>query len=218
MRIILIGGGRLTYFLAKQFAMAKHSLTIINRDEAEARLYARTLHTTVVLGDGSDPTILAEANVPQSDVLLALTAHDQDNLVACQIAQKRCGIPRTIAMVNDPDYQTVFEKLGITVAFSATQILAALIEQQADFFDIQSLFPVNGGKVTVTEIVLDADSPAISKTIQTLFLPSGSLIGCIIRNDKIIVPQGSSCLCTGDRLILIAQPEQTDTLLAAFIN
>lgn len=218
MRIILIGGGRLTYFLAKQFVLAKHHLTIINRDEAEARLFARTLHATVVLGEGSDPTILAEANAPQADVLLALTAHDQDNLVACQIAQKHCGIPRTIAMVNDPDYQTVFEQLGITVAFSATQILATLIEQQADFFDIQALFPVAGGKVTVTEIVLDADSPAISKMVQTLCLPSGSLIGCIIRDDKIIVPQGSSCLYQGDRLVLIAQPEQADTLLAAFIN
>lgn len=218
MRIILIGGDRLTYFLAKQFASAGYHLTIINREETEARSLARSVQATVICGEGSDPTILEEANAHRADVLLALTAHDQDNLVACQIAKKHCGVRRTIALVNDPNYQTFFETMGITVAFSATQILANLIEQQAEFFDIKSLFPVAEGKVNITEIILDAASPAVEKTVQSLPLPQGSLIGCIIRGGDIIVPQGSSCLYQGDRLILIAQPEQADKLLTAFID
>lgn len=218
MRVILIGGGQLTYFLAKKFANAGYHLTVINHDESEARSIARQVKATVILGDGSSPAILEEAGAYEADVLLALTPKDQDNLVACQIAQIRYQVSRTIALVNDPNYQTVFRQLGITIAFSSTQILANLIDQQAEFFDLKSLFPVAAGKVNVTELVLDENSPAIGQMIQELSLPSGSLIGCIIRHENMIVPQGNSRLQAADRLILISQPDQSEKMLVALIG
>ena len=117
MKVILIGGGKLVYFLVRQFASKGYHLTIINQDAVEAKALARQLKATVILGDGSDPGMLKEAGAYQADIVLSLTPHDQDNLVACQIAQKRYGVPRTIALVNDPDYQEVFQQLGVTVAF-----------------------------------------------------------------------------------------------------
>ena len=202
MKIIVVGGGKLTYFLAKHFVAVGHQLAIINRDPEEARLLARSVDAAVFLGDGSDPTILS----------------DPDNLVACQISQHYFGVSRTIALVNDPNYQRVFEQLGISVAFSATQLLASVIEQQTDFFNIQSLFPVAEGQVTVTEIVLDETSPALDQPIQSLALPAGGLIGCIIRQGKLIVPKGAYRLRQKDRLVLIVQPEQADKMLGAFVK
>ncbi|MEN8444071.1 MAG: NAD-binding protein [Cyanobacteria bacterium J06555_13] len=218
MRVILIGGDRLVYFLSKQFLSVGYQLTIINRTPEDARSLSRQLKATVILGDGSNPAILQEAKAYEAGVLLALTAHDQDNLVACQIAQIRHGVGRTIALVNDPNYKDVFEQLGITVAFSATQILASLIEQQTVFFDIKALFPVAAGKVNITEVVLDQTSPAVGKSIQSLSLPTGSLIGCIVRDEMIIVPHGRSVLKLADRLILISQPNQSETCLATFLE
>ena len=218
MKIIVVGGGKLTYFLAKHFVAVGHQLAIINRDPEEARLLARSVDAAVFLGDGSDPIILSEAEAAQADVVLALTTHDPDNLVACQISQHYFGVSRTIALVNDPNYQRVFEQLGISVAFSATQLLASVIEQQTDFFNIQSLFPVAEGQVTVTEIVLDETSPALDQPIQSLALPAGGLIGCIIRQGKLIVPKGAYRLRQKDRLVLIVQPEQADKMLAAFVK
>ncbi|MEL6248181.1 MAG: TrkA family potassium uptake protein [Cyanobacteria bacterium J06648_16] len=215
MKIILIGTGKLTYFLAKQFVMAGYALSVISQDENQARALSRQVKATVIVGDGSNPMMLEEAAVEQADVVLALTPHDQDNLVACQIAHLCYGVGRTIALVHDPSYQPVFERLGVTVAFSETQILASLIEQQAEFFDIKSLFPVAAGQVNVTELVLEPDSPAIGQTLQTLDLPNGSLIACIIRQQRMIVPQGSSCLQPDDRLILISQPEANKALILA---
>lgn len=139
-------------------------------------------------------------------------------LVACQIAQSLGLVERSIALVNDPDYQTVFESLGITVAFSATQILANLIKQRAKFFDIKSLFSLASGKVHVTELVLDAQSPALGKALQALPLPEGSLVGCIIRNETMIVPRGNSELQQGDRLIVISEPEQEKQVLQYLIG
>ena len=218
MKIILIGGSKLAYFLAKQFASKNYYTTIINEDLEEAKTLSRTLKATVIHGQGSDPATLGEAGALQADVVLSLTTHDEDNLIACQIAQKEYGVPRTIALVNDPENQQIFEKLGITVAFSATQIIASLIEQQTASSDIQNLLPIAEGKVNVTEIALEQDNPAVGKTIDELQLPNGTLIACILRKGEVIVPNGENSLQALDRLIVIGQPESYGQLMRLLCN
>lgn len=213
MKIILIGGSKLAYFLAKQFASKNYYTTIINADLEEAKTLSRTLKATVIHGQGSDPVTLGEAGALQADVVLSLTTHDEDNLIACQIAQKEYGVPRTIALVNDPENQQIFEKLGITVAFSATQIIASLIEQQTASSDIQNLLPIAEGKVNVTEIALEQDNSVVGKTIDEVQLPNGTLIACILRKGEVIVPNGENTLQALDRLVVIGQPESYGQLM-----
>ena len=213
MKIILIGGSKLAYFLAKQFASKNYYTTIINADLEEATILSRSLKATVIHGQGSDPTTLGEAGALQADVVLSLTTQDEDNLIACQIAQKEYGVPRTIALVNDPENQQIFEKLGITVAFSATQIIASLIEQQTASGDIQNLLPIAEGKVNVTEIALEQDNPVVGKTIDEVQLPNGTLIACILRQGEVIVPNGENSLQALDRLVVIGQPESYGQLM-----
>ena len=213
MKIILIGGSKLAYFLAKQFASKNYYTTIINQDLEEAKALSRTLKATVIHGEGSNPATLGEAGALQADVILSLTTHDEDNLIACQIAQKEYGVPRTIALVNDPENQEIFEKLGITVAFSATQIIATLIEQQTASSDIQNLLPIAEGKVNVSELALTADNPVVGKTIDQIQLPSGTLIACILRQGEVIVPNGENSLEALDRLVIIGQPESYGQLM-----
>ena len=213
MKIILIGGSKLAYFLAKQFASKNYYTTIINADLEEAKTLSRTLKATVIHGEGSDPAVLSEAGALQADVVLSLTTHDEDNLIACQIAQKEYGVPRTIALVNDPENQEMFEKLGITIAFSATQIIASLIEQQTATGDIQNLLPIAEGKVNVSEIALEADNPIVGLTINDVMLPNGTLIACILRQGEVIVPNGENSLKALDRLVVIGQPESYGQLM-----
>ncbi len=218
MKIILIGQGKLLYFLAKQFLSKGYDLTIINQDLPEATALSRQLKATVIKGDGSNLPLLKEAGAYQADVLLSLTSQDEDNLVACQIAKKLYGVPRTIALVNDPEHQQVFEQLGITVAFSPIKLLVNLLEQQTDFEQIKNLIPVAEGKVSVAEIALPRNSPAVGKTLAELDLPRGSLIGCILRGGQVIVPSGESRLLIADRLILICQPEHYSQFLRILIG
>jgi len=213
MKIILIGGSKLAYFLAKQFASKNYYTTIINADLEEAKTLSRTLKATVIHGEGSNPATLSEAGALQADVVLSLTTQDEDNLIACQIAQKEYGVPRTIALVNDPENQEIFEKLGITIAFSATQIIASLIEQQTATGDIQNLLPIAEGKVNVTEITLEANNPVVGLTINDVMLPDGTLIACILRQGEVIVPNGENSLQALDRLVVIGQPESYGQLM-----
>ena len=213
MKIILIGGSKLAYFLAKQFASKNYYTTIINDNLEEAQILSRTLKATVIHGEGSNPQTLMEAGAYQADVVLSLTTEDQDNLITCQIAQKEYGVPRTIALVNDPENQQIFEKLGITVAFSATQIIAGLIEQQTATGDIQNLLPIAEGKVNVTEIAIEQDNPVVGKTIEEIQLPNGTSIACILRQGAVIVPSGVNSLQALDRLVVISEPESYGQLM-----
>ena len=207
MRVIVIGSNKLAYFLGRQFANKGYRLTIITPDEKQALMLSRKLKGTIISGDGSNPAVLEDAGAYSADAILALTPQDQDNLVACQIAQKIYGVPRTIALVNDPENKEVFQQLGVNVAFSATEILGSLIEQEAEYEDIRNLISIAHGEVTVTEITLQEDSPAVGQTPAELNL-KGAAISCIIRSNQVLLPQNWSRLRAGDQLILVSQSDQ----------
>lgn len=207
MRVIIIGSDKLAYFLGRQFASKGYRLTIITPDEKQAIMLSRRLKGTIISGDGSNPVVLEDAGAYSADAILALTPRDQDNLVACQIAQKIYGVPRTVALVNDPENKEIFQQLGVNVAFSATEILGSLIEQQADYEEIRNLISIGQGEIIVTEITLQEDSPAVGQTIAELDL-KGAAISCIVRSNQVILPENWSRLRTGDRLILVSESDR----------
>ncbi|MBN1140177.1 MAG: NAD-binding protein [Deltaproteobacteria bacterium] len=206
MRVIVVGSGKIVYFLARQFVGRRYRVTVITADDGEARFLSRRLKATVLHGDGSDPRLLEAAGARRAEAVLALTAKDQDNLAVCQIARRLFKVPRTIGLVNDPQNEEIFRKLGVTIPFSATQILAGIIEERAGFEEISSLIPVAEGKVTVSEVALRHDAPVLGRTLQELEFPDGALLGGIIREGMVIIPKGNTPLLEGDRLILVSQP------------
>lgn len=207
MKIILIGGGKTIYFLAKQFIAEGHSVTIINRDPEESQSLSHELDATILLGDGSDPEILEQAGTGRADVLLSMTSRDHVNLVACQVANEKFDVPRTIALVNNPENEEIFRKLGVSLIFSATRIITSLLEQETDFMAITNLMAVAQGKVNVSEVRLPENALVSGKSLQELKLPAGFLLATIIRNGEVLVPSGSTILQAHDQLILIGQAE-----------
>jgi trk system potassium uptake protein TrkA len=216
MRLILIGGGETIetiYFLTRLFTRRGYQVTIVNPHPAEAQMLSRRVEATVILGDGSDPGVLEEAGARRADVVLSLTPSDPDNLVSCQIAQSLYGVPRTMALVNDPDNEEVFHQLGITEVFSATRVIGRLIEGQTVFDEITHLFPAAEGRLHVTEVVLGEGCGAVGRRLHELDLPEDTLVASIIRGEQVLVPRGESRLQVADRLILIALPEKQEEAL-----
>jgi trk system potassium uptake protein TrkA len=217
MKIILIGGGETIetiYYLARLFERRAYQVTIIDSSPDEARDLARRVRATVMVGDGSDPALLEEAGARRAEVLLSLTGQDPDNLVACQIAKRLYGVPRTMALVNDPDNEQVFARLGIDIVFSATRIIGSLIEGQTVFDEIINLFPAAEGKLNVTEVVLRDTSPVAGKRLQEIELPPDSLVASLVRNGEVSVPRGHSQLQAADRLIVISLPEHQEQVMS----
>jgi len=214
MKIIIVGGGKPLYHLSRKFLEKGHQLIIINRNLDECHEIARQLKVTVIHGDASDPKILDQAGSYRVDALLSITGKDQDNLAVCQLAKIMYKIPRTIALVNDPDNNIVFEQLGVT-AFSTTEFIASMLEQRTGLDEITNLIPVSGGKVNITEIRLSDDSLATGKTLSEIAFPEQSLVAIILRDDHALVPSGDTILQKEDRIVLISLPENHGKVLKA---
>lgn len=213
MNTLIIGGGKVIYFLAKAFHSKGYNVTIINRKKDECSRLARQLKATVVYGNATDPQTLKEAKVSSMDAVLAVTPNDEDNLVICQLAKLNFSVEKTLALVNDPDNEQVFQQLGVTTAFSTTRMISSLIEQRAGFEEIVGLFSVAKGKVNVTEVALTKNSPVLGKSLKEIKLPADCLIACILRNDEPLIPRGATTLAAADRLVLITLPESHGPVL-----
>jgi trk system potassium uptake protein TrkA len=207
MNILIVGGGKLVYYLCRTFISKGYNLTLINKDEEDCSWLARRLKATVAHGDGTDLKVLEECGAEMFDAILAVTGKDQDNLAICQLAKHRFNIPRTLAMVNDPDNEEVFKKLGVTDAFSTTRVISSLIEQRTGFEDVVNLFPLEEGKVNLTEVILNRTSPVIGKALADISLPENSLIAIVTRNGSPIIPRGGTTLQSGDSLVVITMPD-----------
>ncbi len=215
MKVLIVGGGKTLFFLCRNFTAKGYDVVIVNRNREECVQLARQLSARVICGDGSDDQILKDAGAMGADAVLAITPNDQDNLVICQLASIHFGVPRAIALANDPDNAEVFERLGVS-AFSTTQIVSSLIEQRASLEQITCLLPVGEGRVNVTEILLDAQSPVAGRFLKDIDLPENALVAVVIRNGHAIVPRGSAQLLQGDRLVLITLPENHGPVLKTF--
>ena len=206
MNIIIAGGGKLAYFLCRAIQSKGHKVILINSSYQECKWLARHLKAIIVHGDAGDPKVLKEAGIEGVDQVLAVTSKDEDNLVICQLADLQFKVPRSIAIVNDPDHAEVFKRLGVT-AVSPIRILSSIIEERAHYDQITNLIPISEGKVNLTEVELSASAPVVGKSLLNLKLPSNTLIAIILRNDKPIVPGGTTVLEVGDRLFVITLPE-----------
>jgi trk system potassium uptake protein TrkA len=212
MHVIIVGPYDAIYYLCRVFNAKGYTVTIINSNEEECKKLAHQFKATVVLGDGSAPQILEEAGANTADIIIAMTPKDQDNLLICQLGHIHFRIPRTLAIVNDPDNEVIFRKLGVS-AISFTRILSKLIEQRTSFKEIINLFPISEGKINVTEVVLDSSSPIIEKSLQEIKMPADSLIVSILRNGEALIPSGTTLLKEVDRLVVITLPENHGQVL-----
>ncbi|MBN1931507.1 MAG: TrkA family potassium uptake protein [Desulfobacterales bacterium] len=215
MKVLIVGGGKTLYFICRNFIAKGYEVVIINRKKDECIQLARQLSAMVICGDGSDAAILKDAGIIGADAVLAITPNDQDNLVICQLASLKFGVTKVLAMANDPDNTEIFEKLGVS-AFSTTQIVGSLIEQRASLEQVLNLMSVGEGRVNVTEIILDVDSPVAGKVLKDIDLPENALIAVLIRDNQPIVPRGANNLLAGDRLVLITLPENHGSALKVF--
>ncbi len=215
MKVIMAGEGPSLLHLSRIFAAKGYDTVVIDGNEEECVRLARELRSLVVFGDASDERTLAEVGADGADAVLAITPSDQDNLVICQLAALGFGVPRTVALANDPDNVDVFVKLGIH-AFSTTEILAGLIEHRAFAEQVSGYVPVAEGSLNVTEIVLADDSPVLGERIKDIHLPKNALVSAIVRNGAATVPSGDDDLMAGDRLVLVTMPRNHGAALKAF--
>jgi len=218
MYIVIIGAGRIGFNLAQKLVSDKHTVTIIEKDRPRCEYISQNLDALVINGDACEPRFLEDAEVGRADVVAAVTADDEDNLVICQLAKEVFGVRRTVARVNNPHNERIFSELGVDVPVNATKIIAKIIEEETSFEDFINLMTFKRGKLALVRVDITPDSPVIEKQVKDVVLPGNSVLVSILRGDSVIVPKGDTVLKNGDDLVALTTIENEQQLLDTLVG
>ncbi len=210
---IIVGGGKVGYYLAKSLIEQEHEIRLIERDPRRYAALHDELAATVLLGDGCDVMTMLRAGLDRASAVIAVTGDDEDNLVICQIARHRFNVPRTVARINNPRNKNIFQRLGIDVTVSSTEVILSQIEHVLPTESLVHLLTLRNVGVSFVEIEVPARSPAIGQPLKSLGIPDDSILPLIIReNQDAIIPYGETVLQTGDHVIVVTSEASKATL------
>ncbi|HSR12171.1 MAG TPA: TrkA family potassium uptake protein, partial [Thermodesulfobacteriota bacterium] len=152
MYIIVVGAGKVGYHLTKLLLSQGHEVMLIEKDRVKVSAMMDELGESVLSGNGSTVATLREAGANRADAVVAVTGHDEDNLVICQLCKMLFFTPRTIARVNNPANEGTFWTLGIDVTVSATRLINAIIQEQVTSPDLLTpLLTMRGGDTDIVQ-------------------------------------------------------------------
>jgi trk system potassium uptake protein TrkA len=206
MYIIIVGGGKVGYQLTKLLLSQGHEVMLIEKDRNKFASLVDELGDSILYGDGSTMETLTEAGANRAEAIVAVTGHDEDNLVTCQLSKMMFFGPRTIARVNNPRNEETFWGLGIDATVSATRLINALIQEQVKAHDVLiPLLTIRGGDVEIVQTSLSPSSPVVNKKIKDLVLPKGTLFISINRGEEVIIPRGDTDLREDDQVLVLVR-------------
>ena len=216
MYIIIVGGGKVGYYLAKALLDEGHEVLVLEKTAEETEFICNQLGSVCTRGDGCEVATLTDAGTGRADMLIAVTGDDEDNLVACQVAKHKFNVPRTIARIKDPQNEVIFKKLGIDVTVSSTNIILEHIEEEEPTHPLTHLLTIRDKGVEIVEVKIPPDSPRVGKQVKELSLPPGSALALLIRSQqKPRVPRADTVLQAGDQIIAVTPPESEEALRIA---
>jgi len=203
-RVLIIGGGRLGYRLAKQLEATPVYTKIVETDAGRCAKLAEKLNRAVVLhGDGSDQALLAEENIAETDVVVTLTDDEETNILASLLAS-RMGARKTITKISKFSYFPLMSAIGLNQVVSPRLSAINSILQHVRRGKVLSAISIKGEQAEVIEAIAMETSDIVSQPLKDISFPKGVLVVAIIRESDVIIPSGESIIKPDDRIIIFA--------------
>jgi trk system potassium uptake protein TrkA len=206
-RIVIAGGGNIGLFLAQDLeARRPHaSLSVIEMDPERARSIADKLARTVILnGDARDREIHEEANLRSAEAIVCVTNNDEINIMAALLA-KRLGCLHALTLVNNNAYAPLLGSLGIDVVINPRETTVSSVLQHVRRGRIKSVYSIRDGEAEVFEAEALETSPLVGQTLRDARLPTGVIVGAIVRDNAVITPRADSVVRARDRVVVVAR-------------
>jgi trk system potassium uptake protein TrkA len=218
-KVAIAGGGNVGASVAADLCASGHDVLIIESDLALVERRSPTMSCRWFSGDACEVKTLADAGVADTDVVVAATGDDEDNLVISLLAKQEFAVPRVVARVNHPKNQWLFnESWGVDVSVSTPQLLTALVEEAVSVGSLVRLLQFQGGAAHLVEITLAEDSPANGIAIADLAFPRDGVVVAVVRADRLIVPRGDTVLMSGDEVLVLSTADAEDAVHTLFIR
>jgi trk system potassium uptake protein TrkA len=206
-RVMIIGAGRIGRHLAKILVKVGLSVKVIDKNQDRCREIADCLGKGLVLcGEGTDIDLLVEEGVGEADAVVCLTDDDKLNLLLALLA-KNFGTQKTIVRVGRSDYMSLMGKVGVDVVLSPRLLTAGVILRQVRSGNIVAVTLLEGAKAEAMEILVSDSCQIVGKQLKNIRFPRNSLVGALIHEEKVTVPNGNTVLHGGDRVVVFTLPD-----------
>ncbi len=220
-KILIIGGGNIGYNLAKNIEETLESVRvkIVEKNKERAEYLANELNDTIIInGNGLDEEVLTEANLDESETVLALTNDDEDNLMVSVLVEKfakdqnEIEDKRTMALINKPNYTLLQSSLKIDDIIDPRMNTVSSILKHIHKGTIENAYTISNGEYEVIEAEIIETSELINKEIKNANLPDEIRIGAILRNEKVIIPRSDFKFKKDDKVVFIAKKDSIPTV------
>lgn len=206
MFVLVVGGGKVGYYLSKELIENGHEVVLMEKDRTRAAQIVDELGSIVVAQDGCEGRFLRLAGANRADIVAAVTGDDEDNLVICQMAKHHFDAPRTIARVNNPKNEDLFRHLGVDEIISPTRMALGSIEQDIPVHELLHLAALEN-ELEIIEAQLQADSPAVGKSPSDIVVPEGCSLFAIVRAGVATPLRADTVLREGDKVLAIGRAD-----------
>ncbi len=202
MKVVIMGGGKVGYYVAKSLLESGIEITLIEEDAETAKKISTELDINVICDDGTTVEALLDAGTINADAFIAVSGSDEDNIVAGQIAKSKFQVDRVICRANDPKNVEAMQLLGIDIAVSSTQIITNLIEMEVDT-EVRLLATLNKGEAGIIDLIARPDFNQEKLPLAQLTLPRDCIIIAVVSHDQLIIPRGDTVIGPGDHITAI---------------
>jgi trk system potassium uptake protein TrkA len=212
MRVVIAGAGSVGRSIARELLTNGHAVLLVDKDPSAIRVNS-VPDAEWLLADACEIASLAEAGLADCDVVVAASGDDKVNLVVSLLAKTEYGVPRTVARVNTPSNEWLFDEAwGVDVAVSTPRLMTALVEEAVSIGDLVRIFTFQQGRATLVELTLPDDSPLAGTPVGDITWPEDTVLVGIIRGERPIPPSRDDTLEAHDELMFITVPESENAL------
>jgi trk system potassium uptake protein TrkA len=211
-KIVIAGAGSVGRSIARELLANGHRVLLIDKDPAAIRVTS-VPDAQWLLADACEIASLAEAGLADCEVVVAASGDDKVNLVVSLLAKTEYGVPRTVARVNNPKNEWMFDEAwGVDVAVSTPRLMTALVEEAVSVGDLVRIFTFQQGHANMVELTLPPDSPLAGTPVGDIDWPADTVLVAIIREERPIAPSRDDTLEANDELMFVTVPESEDVL------
>ena len=211
MRVAIAGAGNVGLFIANDLLSAGHDVQLIEQDPAVVERAVADEGIEWVVADACEVSSLREAGLERSDVVVAATGDDEDNLVISLLAKQEFAVPRVIARVNHPLNEWMFnENWGVDLSVSTPHLITALVEEAVTVGRLVRILQFEGGQARLVEVTLAEDSPVIDRALADVGVPRDATIVAVVRAEHVVMPRGDTVFEVGDEVLAMVTPDSEE--------
>ena len=212
MRVAIAGAGAVGRSIAAELLENGHEVLLIDKAPTAISV-ERVPLAEWLLADACEITSLDEAALQRCNVVIAATGDDKVNLVVSLLAKTEYGVPRTVARVNTPANEWMFDEAwGVDVAVSMPRLMTALVEEAVSVGDLVRIFTFRQGNANLVEMTLPADSPYVGKPAGLIPFPENCALVTILRDGQVYVPNDEQPVEAGDELLFVVPADVEENL------